>query len=83
MSAVVPLSIETLRERYASNEFSPREMVETVLERLDQRGNDSIWIHKLTCEDLLHHIRQIEAWKSEGRALPRVRCERVFYRTHL
>lgn len=70
MSAFVPLSLETLRERYESGNFSPREMVESILERLDQRGNDSVWIHQLSREDLLHHVRQIEAWKAEGRNLP-------------
>jgi allophanate hydrolase len=70
MNAPVPFSIGVLRGRYEAGDLSPKEVIELVLHRIEQRGEDAVWIHRLSRKKLLEHVDRIEAWKKEGKALP-------------
>ncbi len=68
--STVPLSLPALRDGYASGELTPSRVIETVLQKIDRRGDDAVWIHRLTRDELFAHVREIEAWQAEGRDLP-------------
>ena len=70
MNAPLLLSIEGLRERYESGETSPKEVIESVLQKIEQRGDDAVWISRLSREKLFEYVRQIEARKNDGAVLP-------------
>jgi allophanate hydrolase len=64
------LYFQTLRRGYAQGDFSPRDVVEEVLERIETRGDDAVWIHRLSREEILGHADRIQIWKREGKSLP-------------
>jgi allophanate hydrolase len=68
----LPLSLDfgELRQGYEQNDFSPADIVKEILHRIELRGNDSVWIHRLDREQLLTHAERIQAWQREGKALP-------------
>ncbi len=70
MAAPFSLAIETLRSGYESRETTPADVVESIFATIEQRGDDAVWIHRLNREQLLDHVRQIEAWKTAGKDLP-------------
>ena len=49
---ISPLTIPSLRNQYAAGEISPVELVEEIIQRLEARGDDGIWIYTLPKADL-------------------------------
>jgi allophanate hydrolase len=70
MAVSFSLAIEALRSGYESKELSPTGVIDSILLRIEQRGDDAVWIHRLKREELLDHVRQIETWKASGKTLP-------------
>lgn len=70
MAVSFPLTIDALRSSYESRERTPADVIESILLRIEQRGDDAVWIHRLTREQLLEHAQQIEMWKAAGKYLP-------------
>jgi allophanate hydrolase len=64
------LDFKTLRRGYETGEFSARDTAEEVLERIEKRGDDAVWIHRLSREEILGQADRIQAWKREGKSLP-------------
>jgi allophanate hydrolase len=65
MGASTLLSLEALRECYEANKLSPAEVVDSLLQRIEERGKDSVWIHRLTRDEIMGHVRRVEVWKSD------------------
>jgi len=70
MAVPSSLAIEILRNGYESKKWTPSEVIESILLKIEQRGDDAVWIHRLTHAQLLEHVRRIETWKAEGKNLP-------------
>ncbi len=70
MARSFPLTITALKSSYESKERTPADVIESILAKIQQRGDDAVWIHRLTREQLLAHVRQIEEWKAVGKHLP-------------
>jgi allophanate hydrolase len=64
------LDFQTLRRGYEAGDFSPRDVAEEVLERIGKRGDDAVWIHRLSREEILGHADRIQIWKRDGKSLP-------------
>ena len=57
--------IETVRQGYASGQFTPRELVEHLTERSAQFHAHNIWIHQLTARELEPYLRRLESGDRE------------------
>ncbi len=63
------LDFDVLRQGYAQRDFSPVEVAEEVLRRIARRGDDAVWIHRLSRDEVLGHAYRIQIWKREGKPL--------------
>jgi allophanate hydrolase len=65
------LDLSTLSAAYASGDLRPSGMVEVVLDRIAEAGDDKVWIHRSLPADLRRRAAELEAL-DEGRraALP-------------
>lgn len=54
------LDLATLRERYQSGNLRPTQTVAGVLDRIERRGDDKVWIHLLARADLEARALELE-----------------------
>jgi allophanate hydrolase len=54
------LDLAAVGERYRSNRLKPTDLVRGILERIEARGDDKVWIHRLPHEELLAIARKLE-----------------------
>jgi allophanate hydrolase len=64
------LDIPTLAERYTAGTLRPVDVVEIVLGRVAERGNDGVWITLMPRDALIAEARKIERRRAAGEALP-------------
>ena len=68
LQASDPLDLASLRKRYASGKLRPSQLVAGLLQRIAQRGDDKVWIHRLPREAL--EARAAELERSDAKLLP-------------
>jgi allophanate hydrolase len=66
LGATESLDLESLAARYRAGSLRPRHLVEGLLERIERRGDDKVWIHRLPREELLARAAELEKRGSEG-----------------
>ena len=54
------MDLASLAARYRTNSLTPLRLVDEILERIEARGDDHVWIHRLSREQLLAHARRLE-----------------------
>jgi allophanate hydrolase len=64
------LDLATLQMGYATGEFTPSDIVGEVCDRIERRGSDSVWIHKVPRADALAAAAALEATHGRGAVLP-------------
>ena len=67
--ADVSLDITSLREAYRGGRLTPTAVIERVLSRIADRGEDGVWISRPDPEALLQSARRLEAEGPAGRPL--------------
>jgi allophanate hydrolase len=60
------LDLDRLSARYRDGGLRPTQLVEGLLQRIERRGDDKVWIHRLTREELLARAAELEACGPEG-----------------
>ncbi len=55
------LDLTSLRAAYKSGNFTPTQLIDDILGRIAQHADPAAWIHLLTRDALLEHVRRIEA----------------------
>ncbi len=65
----VPLTISSLRQQYATGQLSPSAVVEAIIGELEARGDDGIWIHRLSKDELRARAIHLEENVSKDRSL--------------
>ena len=68
LQAADPLDLASLRKSYASGRLRPSQLVAGLLQRIAQRGDDKVWIHRLPREAL--EARAAELERSDAKLLP-------------
>ncbi|MEO0648114.1 MAG: allophanate hydrolase [Cyanobacteria bacterium J06650_10] len=63
----IPFTLANLRHQYTIGNVSPTEIVETIISKLEARGDDGIWIYKLPKEDLRSRVATLENIAPENR----------------
>lgn len=63
------LDLGTLAERYRSGTLKPSDVARAVLARIEARGDDKVWIHRLPKEEVLAIARKLEDVGPAGRPL--------------
>jgi len=63
------LDLQRLAARYRNGSLRPRQLVEGLLERIERRGDDKVWIHRLPRAELLARAAELEQRGPEGRPL--------------
>lgn len=64
-----PLDIAALADRYAAGALTPRQVVESVLERITARGDDKVWIRVLPRDELFGRAQRLETEGQAGKPL--------------
>lgn len=54
------MDLASLAARYRTNSLTPLRLVHEILEQIDARGQDLVWIHRLSREQLLAYARRLE-----------------------
>ena len=54
------LDLTSLAERYRSGRLRPKELVESLLGRIERRGDDKVWIHRVPRDELLARAGELE-----------------------
>ena len=54
------LDLETLGSRYRAGALRPSQVIEGLLQRMDRRGGDKVWIHRLPRDELLARAAELE-----------------------
>ena len=54
------LDLTRLRARYRAGTLRPSEVVASVLERIDRRGDDKVWIHLLPRREILERAQALD-----------------------
>ena len=60
------LDLEGLATRYRSGSLRPRQLVEGLLQRIERRGDDKVWIHRVPRQELLARAAELEKRGAEG-----------------
>jgi allophanate hydrolase len=60
------LDLTRLRAAYRSGALKPRALVAALLERIERRGDDKVWIERLGRERLLERAAELERLSPEG-----------------
>ncbi len=60
------LDLQGLAARYRAGSLRPRQLVEGLLERIERRGDDKVWIHRVPREALLARAGELEQRGPEG-----------------
>src|SRR6266850_4417441 len=56
----LPLDLGSLRRGYVAGTFAPADVVTEVLTRIAARGDDHVWIHRLSADALAAYVRGLE-----------------------
>jgi allophanate hydrolase len=62
------LDLETLGGRYRAGTLRPTQLVAGLLQRIERRGDDKVWIHRVADEELMARAAELE--RSGQNALP-------------
>jgi allophanate hydrolase len=54
------LDLASLAGRYRTGALTPSRLVDEILSRIEARGDDHVWIHRLSRDDLVAHARRLE-----------------------
>ena len=54
------LELEALASRYRAGSLRPSQLVEGLLQRIEARGDDKVWIHRLPRAELLQRAAELE-----------------------
>ncbi|HUN68068.1 MAG TPA: allophanate hydrolase [Burkholderiales bacterium] len=54
------LDLQALEARYRAGTLRPRSLVEGLLRRIEERGDDKVWIHRVPGEELLGRAAELE-----------------------
>ncbi|MGH6981137.1 MAG: amidase family protein, partial [Stellaceae bacterium] len=63
------LDLATLRRDYRAGTRDPVSVANAVLDRIEARGGDKVWIHRLSREDVLARAKSLTAEGPEGKPL--------------
>jgi allophanate hydrolase len=63
------LDLATLRHDYRAGRCNPVDVVEFVLKRIAERGDDKVWIHLLPRDELIRMAKALSAAGPEGKPL--------------
>jgi allophanate hydrolase len=69
LAAKDSLDLTSLAELYRRGGLTPTRLIEEILTRIAARGDDHVWIHRLSPDDLLSFARGLEARGSAGMPL--------------
>jgi allophanate hydrolase len=61
MAADLSLDVATLRDAYRRGTLRPIDVVDEVLARIERRGDDHVWIRRLSRDELSPYVRGLEA----------------------
>jgi len=61
-----PLDLATLGARYAAGSLRPAQTVAGILERIDRRGEDGVWIYRLPARELEARAAELERRGPKG-----------------
>ena len=64
-----PLTLSSLQHQYGAGKLSPTEVVEAILAEIEACGDDGIWIHTLSKDELRAHAIHLEENVSKDRSL--------------
>lgn len=64
----ISLTLSNLREQYATDAVSPKQVVEAIIADLEQRGDDGIWIYTLSSQALLERATTLMQMSRSQRA---------------
>jgi allophanate hydrolase len=54
------LDLASLAGRYRTGALTPVRLVDEILTRIEARGDDHVWIHRLSRDDLVAHARRLQ-----------------------
>lgn len=63
------LDLETLGARYRAGTLRPTQLVAGILERIELRGDDKVWIHRVPRDELMAQAADLERHGPDGRPL--------------
>ena len=66
LQASDPLDVTSLRRRYAAGSLRPAQTVAGILERIERRGDDKVWIHRLPRAELEARAAALESRGPDG-----------------
>ncbi len=61
-----PLDLRALGARYREGSLRPSQLVAGLLERIERRGDDKVWIHRLPREQLMARAAELERRGPQG-----------------
>ena len=61
-----PLDLRSLGARYRAGDLRPSQLVRGILQRIERRGEDSVWIHRLPPEVLEARAAELERHGPQG-----------------
>jgi len=64
----IDLTIPALREAYQNHTFSPRELIDMLLDKCDTYTDNNIWIHRLLMSEIEPYLKRLD--KSDPYSLP-------------
>lgn len=64
------LDFKSLARAYAVRDLTPLQLVDELLHRLGARGDDKVWLHRATNDELRQQAIGLEARRERGEALP-------------
>jgi allophanate hydrolase len=60
MAADLSLDLATLQAQYRRGTLSPADVVDEVLGRIEARGDDHVWIHRLSRDEIATYLRALD-----------------------
>jgi allophanate hydrolase len=67
--APISLDIATLRRNYRADTLDPVAVAEAILRRIDERGDDKVWIHRVPADEILRMATALRAEGDKGKPL--------------
>lgn len=64
------LDLTTLSEGYKAGTFDPLDVIALIYRRIEARGSDCVWIHKVPLADAVAAVGKAKALKAGGKAMP-------------
>jgi allophanate hydrolase len=68
-STLSSLDLGTLAHRYQTGDITPRNVLSSILQRIDAHPDSAVWIHRVPREALLTQAESIEKRRAQGEAL--------------